>query len=374
MMHYTWAEPGDPPSADYASVRAKPLVKPVSYAPLTREIELELIRRYHENGDEKALEWLIGAHRPMVVRMAKHRVRTNGTSLKTLVEYGMLGVRIAAQPPRPSQTKKGKLVGFDVGGPHRFSTYARHYADKEMRAVLADAHPAREAEFENTSAILFEGWAEIKDDGYDLSPGMLASMAHRYQPTCRRSLNLFHPPDWHKPRKKLQPRKTKCTKTELANMDAEYASINERIKHASYAADDAMEGFDEGIERRGRRVALGAEEVKVKLEKETEGWIPFGACITPPRHIMDFSVCLVGKELYGKPFQYIDRKPARFILGNVWRKRKPRRSRWICLRPLASIYYMQGGDDDARSIISLRRYRPSSLWGGRYIWKYTSTV
>jgi hypothetical protein len=50
----------------------------------------------------------------------------------------MFGLRIAAEPPRPSRTKKGKLVGFDVNGGVRFSTYARHYADKEMRAALAD--------------------------------------------------------------------------------------------------------------------------------------------------------------------------------------------------------------------------------------------
>ena len=76
--------------ADYASVRAKPLAKPKRYDPLTREVELELIRRYHEHGDEEALEQLVGAHRPMVVRMAKNMWRGT-TPLKALVEYGMLG-------------------------------------------------------------------------------------------------------------------------------------------------------------------------------------------------------------------------------------------------------------------------------------------
>ena len=66
-----WAEPGDPPNADYKSVRAKPLPEPISYPGLTREVELELVRRWRENGDELALERLVGAHRPMVVNMAR---------------------------------------------------------------------------------------------------------------------------------------------------------------------------------------------------------------------------------------------------------------------------------------------------------------
>jgi DNA-directed RNA polymerase sigma subunit (sigma70/sigma32) len=61
---------------------------------------------------------------------AKHRWRGNGTSLAALVEYGMLGLRIAAEPSRPSYTKKGKLVGFDPTQGYRFSTYARSYADR----------------------------------------------------------------------------------------------------------------------------------------------------------------------------------------------------------------------------------------------------
>ena len=93
--------------ADYASVRAKPLAKPKRYDPLTREVELELIRRYHEHGDEEALDQLVGAHRPMVVRMAKNMWR-GATPLKALVEYGMLGLRIAAEPPRPSLAQEGQ--------------------------------------------------------------------------------------------------------------------------------------------------------------------------------------------------------------------------------------------------------------------------
>src|SRR6187401_2395197 len=77
---YDWAEPGDPPNANFASVRAKPLAKPTRHGSISREVETELGRRYHEDGDIDALEQLVEAHRPMLVRMAKHRWRGNGTS------------------------------------------------------------------------------------------------------------------------------------------------------------------------------------------------------------------------------------------------------------------------------------------------------
>ena len=146
---YDWAEPGDPPCYDFARVRAAPLAKPAPYGSVDRELELELIRRYRRHGDLYALEWLVEAHRPMVVRMAKHRWRANGTSLAALIEYGMLGLRFAAEPMRPSKTKKGKMVGFDPSKGNRFGTYARDYADKEMRDALAgDPGPALKPEFE----------------------------------------------------------------------------------------------------------------------------------------------------------------------------------------------------------------------------------
>jgi hypothetical protein len=168
VLKLDWAEPGDPPAADYLSVRAKPLAKPISYAPLTREVELELVRRWHENGDERALDWLVGAHRPMVVRMAKNRIRTNGISLQALVEYGMLGLRIAVDPPRPSQTKRGKIVGFDPSKGHRFSTYARYYADKEMRAALTgDPSPALKEAFEHKVTAELETWGEASEEEWE---------------------------------------------------------------------------------------------------------------------------------------------------------------------------------------------------------------
>ena len=100
--------PSDPP--DYAKVPKSPRpYRPVLYGSITREQELELIRAYHEDGDLDALDQLVGAHRPMVVRLARRFARGNPRKLETFVEYGMLGLMEAAAPPRPSLTKKGAI-------------------------------------------------------------------------------------------------------------------------------------------------------------------------------------------------------------------------------------------------------------------------
>jgi hypothetical protein len=114
--------------ADYAKVRAKPLAKPERYGSLTPEDELGLIRAYHDDGDLDALDRLVGAHRPMTVRLARRFARGNPRKLEAFVEYGMLGLMQAAAPPRPSLTKKGAIVGFDPNK-YRFSAYSRRYAE-----------------------------------------------------------------------------------------------------------------------------------------------------------------------------------------------------------------------------------------------------
>lgn len=127
---------GPPPRADYASVRAKPLAKPKRCAPLGRAAEIDLIRRWWGDGDLDALDQLAGAHRPMAVRMARRFARGNRRLLHIFVEYVMMGIQIAADPPRPSLTKKGALVGFnpDKG---RFSTHARPHVDKLIRTAMS---------------------------------------------------------------------------------------------------------------------------------------------------------------------------------------------------------------------------------------------
>ena len=123
---------------------------------LTREQELELIRAYHEDGDLDALDQLVGAHRPMVVRLARRFARGNPRKLETFVEYGMLGLMEAAAPPRPSLTKKGQLVGFDPSK-YRFSTYSRHYAEAMMRTATPDWEPPQHV---INSKMEFDAWAK----------------------------------------------------------------------------------------------------------------------------------------------------------------------------------------------------------------------
>ena len=229
-----WAEPGDPPNADYKSVRAKPLAKPISYPGLTREVELELVRRWRENGDEMALDRLVGAHRPMVVNMARHRQRLNGTSLAALVEYGMLGVRLAAEPPRPSQTKKAKVVGFDPATGHRFSTYARHHADKQMRAALSDVRwePSPDFNSEPNLALAagkaaeeMEGWRSARSlrGTASQAPVVVALQQRKPYFKCYVPWTLWNPSE---PERKARPRnfiKHPRTKRELDNRNAHYA-------------------------------------------------------------------------------------------------------------------------------------------------------
>jgi hypothetical protein len=226
---------------------------PISYPGLTREVELELIRAYREDGDLDALERLVGAHRPMVVTMAQYFRRGNGTSLKALVEYGLWGVRLAAEPPRPSKTKKGAMVGFDPSLGHRFSTYARHDANKEMQKALGDvpwepspdynsepnlalaASKAAEEMVEWHTAPSLRGiidWNPSADEcewheswwcaTYDASPIVIALMERKPYFKCYRPWTLWNPTE---PSRKARPRnfiQHPRTKTELANRKASY--------------------------------------------------------------------------------------------------------------------------------------------------------
>ncbi len=259
MKHYDWAEPGDPPSPKYHSVRANPLAKPVVYPSVDREDELEFIRRYHEDGDLEALERLVGAHRPMVVRMAKHRWRGNGTSLATLIECGMLGLRIAAAPPRPSHTKKGKQVGFDPARGHRFSTYARNYADKEMRAALADdPGPALNPEFEQKATALIETWGEASEEEWEkeeedppLDPRgrLLLIRDLRFRSAYHKPFRPWSLWNAQGPARKPRPRnfrKQPITARELQCRDAFYGRCFASLQTHQDTAAMGIEGWEDG--------------------------------------------------------------------------------------------------------------------------------
>jgi len=358
-----WAEPGDPPCYDYNKVRAKPLSKPISYGSLTRYDELELIQRYHENADLEALERLVEAHRPMVVRMAKHRWRANGTSLAVLVEYGMLGLRIAAAPPRPSRTKKGKLVGFNPAQGHRFSTYARSYADKEMRAALSDdPGPALNPEFEEKATAAIETWGEASDKEWegveeadhplDLRGRLLLfrDLRHRtaYDKPIR-SWTLWKPRESEPKPRPRNSRKHPVTATELQSRDAFYGrcfAILQTFEDAAAAGMDGWEPCEDEDQEMWFPLSRAFERKLYKLPKKVllhrwrlgckrQGMIipfksnqglglfdKFGSCLPIyPREEDDRCVRL---KLNCTPF--------------------------LCLKPLASIYLVRG------EVISRRRF------------------
>jgi hypothetical protein len=139
-------------------VRAHPLPKtPRPTYLLGVRQERVAVLAFQKLGSIDALDYLADHHRPMVARMAERLWRRNGnvSSKAALIEYGMLGVRRAAEC-RPSQTKNGATVGFSTGSGFRFNTYARTYADKEMRIALAELDPPEDLE---ASVIEFREWA-----------------------------------------------------------------------------------------------------------------------------------------------------------------------------------------------------------------------
>jgi hypothetical protein len=257
LKHYDWKEPGDPPYADYASVRAKPLPKPIKYDPLTPEIELELVCRFREHGDLEALDQLVGAHRPMVVHMAKYLPRGD-VPLNVLVEYGLVGLRAFAQPMRPSKTKKGKMVGFDPSLGHRFGTLGREWAKKEMMAALADdpSEPLKADEFPK-AAVEAENWhtaPSLRGILPDI-PAVIRDLQRRRWQYCSKVVStLWNPPTWAKDQYeravklrdyKLHPR----TPRELVNKDAFYGVWRDQIAGFEKIARDGMEGLEDEDER-----------------------------------------------------------------------------------------------------------------------------
>jgi hypothetical protein len=144
---------------DPEAVRARPLPKTPrpGYLLGVRQERVAALA-FQRLGSVEALDYLADHHRPMVARMAERLWRGgkgNVSSLAALIEYGMLGVRRAAEC-RPSQTNNNATVGFRTGSGFRFNTYARTYAEKEMKIALAELDPPEDLE---DSIIEFRQWA-----------------------------------------------------------------------------------------------------------------------------------------------------------------------------------------------------------------------
>jgi hypothetical protein len=362
VRHYDWAEPGDPPNHDFASVKAAPVTKPIPYPSLTPERELELILAYHEDGDLDALDQLVGAHRPMVVRMAKTKRRGNGTTLKALVEYGMLGLRLAAEPPRPSLTKKGKLVGFNPADGHRFSTYARHYADKEMRAALAFDPPAlKDNEFPKAS---------VEVENWHTAPSLRGILPDT--PEVVRELMGGEHPAPHQPRpwtlwnptftpQQPRPRNYRAhpvTETELAGRDLFYGVQYLVLQTYEDLAAQGMDGWGQG------------REDSYDLD---DWWFPSIGALEGKQYRLPRKVLMLRHRMGCKrdgqiiPFKtnaglgLYDRRGHRlpdytFVQGKVVVIRNRQFTPFLCRFPVASIYLVGGEiNGEEGEIISWRR-------------------
>ncbi len=89
---------------------------------LSREHELELARRWREQGDEQALHELVGAYVRLVVSMA-HKFRNYGLPMNDLVQEGMVGLMQAAARFEPEREV-------------RFSTYAAWWIRSAMQDYI----------------------------------------------------------------------------------------------------------------------------------------------------------------------------------------------------------------------------------------------
>jgi hypothetical protein len=294
--------------------------------------------------------------------MAKHRWRANGTSLAALVEYGMLGLRIAAAPPRPSRTKKGKLVGFDPTQGYRFSTYARSYADKETRAALADSGPTLNPEFEEKATAAIETWGEAPDKEWegveeadhplDLRGrlGLFRDLRHRaaYRKPMR-SWTLWKPQENERKPRPRNFRKHPTIGKELQSRDAFYARCFAILQTFEDTAAAGMDGW-EACEDEDQEMwfpSSGAFERKLyKLPKKVllQRWR-----LGCKRQGM--IILFKSKQGLGLFDKFGNQLP--IYLGSVddrCVRLKLTYTPSLCLKPLASIYLVRG------EVISRRRF------------------
>ena len=243
---------------------------------LTREIEERLVQRYHETGCEHFATLLVEPYRPMAIGIAKKRRPGNGTKLHARTEYGMFGLRIAAQPSRPSKTKKGKLVGYDPSTGYRFGTYARAYAEKEIQRALWDFDlPSNladtQAEFKAWAASpipeeVLEAVKDRPDDDHESDNELVFDYDHIGQSRQKKRRSLSSPNDpgspcfcisatnlgwlvywlkYEKPKPAAIRRKTRTTDRELANKARYYAGYQDKLRSFEDIAADGLDAWDD---------------------------------------------------------------------------------------------------------------------------------
>jgi hypothetical protein len=273
----------------------------------------------------------------------------------------MFGLRIAAELPRPSRTKKGKLVGFDPTQGYRFSTYARSYADKEMRAALVDdPGPALNPEFEQKATAAIETWGEASEEEWkeeddaplDFHGRLLLIRDLRFRSAYHKPLHPWTPWKPQRPERKPKPRnfrKHSITATELQNKDVFYKCCLA-----------ILQTFED-------TAAAGIEGWQVREDEDQEMWFPPSGAFDRKLYKLPKEVLLrrwrLGCKRQGKitPFKSNQGLGLFDKFGNQLAicptrtddtcvRLKFTYTPFLCLKPLASIYLVRG------EVISLRRF------------------
>lgn len=109
---------------------------------LTEEEERDLLERWTQSKDPRALDRLIDSHRPLVLKLAT-RYRTSALSLADLVQEGFVGLMEAANR-------------FDTGREVRFATYAQWWIRSTMQEfVLRNVSAVRSVTSSRQKSLMF---------------------------------------------------------------------------------------------------------------------------------------------------------------------------------------------------------------------------
>jgi hypothetical protein len=260
----------------------------------------------------------------------------------------MMGLRLAATRQWASGRKKGALAGFDTTRGYRFSTYARHQAERMMReAARGDRYePPQHLQDTKTE---FEEWAatpiptEIERER--------ANRPNEYQEPdelgCRTTNWDEFERRWyiHEPAlPKVKKRTGRPTSTEQNNRKEYYKSYGYKLATLDRVAQDGMSGWDAN------------DDGSSAMDLEEPVWTPCSGAFQRDQYKLPKDVLIwrwkLARARYGTTVPYAandslglyDKFGARLPHFDL-RAGKVRRSRGntpvICLRPAAGIYLVR---------------------------------
>jgi hypothetical protein len=404
-----WAEPGDPPLTRLAlehlglkhkvrssgppialHLRANPLPRnkwPTKLAPWQEEL---LVLWWRVDLAENALTALVEAHRPMVVTMAQ---KYTGANRKLLIEYGMLGLRLAATRQWASGNKKGAKAGFDPSKGYQFNTYARHQAERLMReAAQRDPEPPKreqdtKGEFAawaetpitisgkrpprvNRDSLIAKAWAlphslsfRVGQD-YDFARPINPNKRIKQIRKIRAEFGIDRDPFWLECESVLEKRRGRPTDVEQDNKRQYYKTYGHKLATYIAVAQGGLSGWD----------FHDADEIDADGNgADRDAWYPCSGAFQTDQYKLPKDVLIwrwkLARARYGTAVPHAandglglyDKFGARWYdltAGKVTRKTR-RKAPLICLRPAAGIYLVRAEEAPA----GFRRYgsRPLTI-------------